>query len=372
MPRILPWTLLLLILLPVAAFAAELRKEFQALEQLYQQGKLSELSTRLTGSTAKNDEERALQTYLSAMLKKSQEDTLILLQQAIDRYPSTHYGQLSRLEKAKLHILERQIPEAEALLKKISSPDIPERFYWLAYCAQNRDDPAATIAQGENYLRADPRGKFVEDTHYQIAGAYQSQKKYFSAISTLEKLRASPGLPKNLQYFHYLLGLMHHLNSNCAEAFQNYKAGFELNRKSQLAFEIEDRLFELKGRYPSLVDLAFLYPYTALDLPEIIVETLPEEIPPQAALDPDSPARLAAKPSGGYFVQAGRFGSENNACTRTQEVRSLKVKANYFEDKGNRSVPWVVISGPYSSQSEAYTVRQILRGNSIDCFITRF
>ncbi|MCB5285853.1 MAG: SPOR domain-containing protein [Candidatus Cloacimonetes bacterium] len=363
--------LLLLALLPLTALAVDFRREFQTVEDLWLQGKLEELPGQLYKNVAKNDEERALQTYLNAMLKQSKDDTLILLKQAADRYPSTHYGQQSMLEMAKLHILEREIPAAETLLKKISSPELPERFYWLAYCAQYRDDHAAAIAQGENYLRAAPNGRFAEDSHYIIAGAYQNQNKFFSAISSLEKLRALPGLPKNQQYFHYLLGRNHHQNGNCAEAFLNYKTAFELNRKSQLAFEIEDRLHELKGRYGSQVDLSFLYPYTELELPELVPEPVLEPLPAQAEVDPTAPARLEAKPSG-IHVQAGRFGKEENAGSRTAELRALKVKANYFEDKGNKTVPWVVVSGPYPSQSEADCVARLLRANSIDCFITRF
>lgn len=337
---------------------------------MYLQGKLTDLPAKLYESAPKNDEERAMQTYLNAMLKPTKDDTLILLQQAIDRYPSTYYGQMSMLEKARIHILERLIPEAEAQLKKINSPDIKERFYWLAYCAQSKDDHATAIAQGENYLRADPAGKYAEDTHYMIASAYQNQKKYQSGISTLEKLRALPGLPKNQQYFHYLLGRLHQLNGTYIEAYQNYKAGFILNRRSQLAFELEDLLFELKSRHGSAIDLAFMYPYTALDLPEL--EPAAVEIPSVAVVEPQSTPKLSAKPSGGYFVQTGRFGSEANAGKRTAEVRALNLKANYFEDTSNKTVPWVVISGPYASQNEADTVLQILRRNSIDCFITRF
>ncbi|HPB43164.1 MAG TPA: SPOR domain-containing protein [Candidatus Syntrophosphaera sp.] len=362
---------LLLALLPLAAFAVDFRKEFQALEDLWLKGKLAELPGQLYKSSPKNDEERALQTYLSAMLKQGKDDTLVLLNQAADRYPSTFYGQQSMLETAKLHILERDIPAAEARLKKISSPELPERFYWLAYCAQYRDDHNGAIAHGENYLRAAPSGKFAEDTHYIIASSYQNQSKFYSAISSLEKLRALPGLPKNKQYFHYLLGRLHHQNGNCAEALTNYQTGFEINRKSQLAFEIEDRLFELKGRYGSQVDLSFLYPYTELDLPELVTEPEVQPLPTLAEEDLNSPAKLEAKPAG-TFVQAGRFGKEENARNLTDVIRAMKLKANYFEDRGNKSVPWVVVSGPYASQSEANSVAGILRANSIECFVTRF
>ena len=362
---------LLLALLPLTAAGVEFRKEFQALETLYQQGELGELSSQLYKTAAKNDEERALQTYLSAMLKQGRDEILILLQQAIDRYPSTHYGQLGMLELAKLHILERQIPPAETLLQKIRSADLPQRHYWLAQCAQYKDDHSATIAHGENYLKADPAGKLAEDTHYLIASAYRSQNKFYSGIATLEKLRALPGQPKNKQNFQYLMGRLHQLNGNAAEALLNFKSGFEQNRKSQLAFEIEDRLFELKRQYGPAIDLSFLYPYTELELPELVPEPVLEPLPAQAEVDPNAPARLEAKPSG-IHVQAGRFGKEENAGSRTAELRALKVKANYFEDKGNKTVPWVVVSGPYPSQSEADCVARLLRANSIDCFITRF
>lgn len=372
MPRYLLRSLaLLLVLLPLSAAGVEFRKEFQALETLYQEGELDGLSSQLYKTVAKNDEERALQTYLSAMLKLGRDETLILLQQAIDRYPSTHYGQLSMLEMAKLNLLERQIPQAETLLKKIKSADIPERHYWLAQCAQYKDDHSATIAHGENYLKAAPAGKLAEDTHYLIASAYRSQNKFYSGIATLEKLRVLPGQPKNKQYFHYLLGQLHQQNGNAAEALLNFKSGFELNRRSQLAFEIEDRLYELKRQHGSAIDLSFLYPYTALDLPELVQLPDTTELPPLAEADQNAPVRLDSKPSG-LVVQAGRFGSEANAGKLTSQIRGLNLKASYFEDKANKTVPWVVVSGPYSSQSEADSARRILQSIAIDCFTTRY
>jgi tetratricopeptide (TPR) repeat protein len=367
---ILPSLLLLLTFSAALLPAVEFRSEFRALEEAYNSGNLSRLPALLSESTAKNDEERALLSYLSAMLAKDSESAARLLQQTIDRYPSTYYGQMGMLERARIHIVERQIPQAQSLLQRINSTGIMERFYWLGYCSEASDRFDEAIAHCENYLRLDPRGRYLENAYYLIAGAYQCQKKYQSALSTLEKLRAIDGYPRNEQYFYYLQGCLYKLAGNSAEALQSLKHGFELNRKSPLAFEIEDELFRLRDKYGASIDLTFMYPYTQLDIPELEADTLATG--PVAAFDPSKPAKLDAKPTGGYFVQVGRFSSETNAGKRTTEVRNLNLTASYFQDKGNKDTPWVVVIGPYTIQSEADRVRQILAQNSIDCFITRF
>lgn len=364
---------LLLLLTALAAYpcrsgAAALGKEFSILEELYKSGDLDTLADQLFKTKPQNDEERALQTYLEAMLKDKSSESVPLLEQAAERYPNALYGQLALLERAKVFVLERKTAEAKALLQKINSPAVLERFYWLAVCADVLDDSAAALSHAENYLRLAPQGKFLEEANYLIARAYQQQGKYQSAISTLNKLAALEGYPRNEQYFRYLSGNLQTLAGHPADALEQYRLGFELNRNSQLGLEIEDQLHELKGKYPSSVDLGFLYPYGALDIPV-----------PSDTLRPDTtqvvdtgPIKLGAKPAGGYFVQAGRFGVEANANQLAFDIRRLKYTANYYEDKANKNTPWVVVSGPYPSKAEADGVRQTLVGKGIDCFITRF
>lgn len=369
--KLIPACLAILVLiLPVVLPASDPRPEFEELEVLYSEGDISGLSEGLYRVRAKNDEERALVSYFSAMLKKDRADTIALLDQTIQRFPKTHYGQLSLLERAKIHILLREMREAEELLKRITSTRIRERYYWLGICAEARDEDEQTINHCENYLRLDPDGKYVEDAYYLIAGAYENQRKYQSGISTLKKMRSLEGYPTNEQEYYYRLGTLYKLAENPAEAIQVFRQGFELDRNSETAFLIEDGIFELKAKFGSLVDVSFLYPYTKMDIPDIPNLCVPEPHPgPPVNLS--SPVKLEVKPEGGYFVQAGRFSVEDNASRLSNSIRELNLAAGYFEDNARPENPWVVVCGPFS-RTDAESVRQTLLNNSIDCFITRF
>lgn len=367
--KLLP-ILLCLAFFPAFSSANDLSNDWKNIESLYQQGRLDDLASNLFSTKTKNDEDRALQAFMSAMLKTSREDTYNLLRQTSERFPKTYYGQLGIIEQAKIHLLEREPIQARDLLQSVTSVELSERYYWLAVCADALNDHPATVSQGENYLRLEPQGKFLEEAYYLIASAYQSQGKHQSAIATLGKLGAIEGFPKHRQYFHYLMGSLYKLSSQPDEALSYFRQGFEINRNSQLAFQIEDGLFELKERYGSRIDLSFLYPYSAADTTDIVVEaTVPEDLP---QIDANLPIKLSAKPQGGYFVQAGRFGSESNANNLAATLRGLNLQGGYFEDKANKSTPWVVVTGPYGTKGEADRVRTHLVSNGIESFITQF
>lgn len=348
-----------------------LSADCQRLEELYQKGDLNELGAKLLTVKAQNAEESALLLHLNALLKTRNTEVSALLRECLDRYPATYYGQKCMLELAKIHLLERESAQAKTLLQRITSLDILERYYWLAVCAETLDDHNLVIANCENYLRLAPQGQYLEEAYFLIAETYQNQGKYQSAISSLNKLQSIDGYPKAQQYFYYLLGLQQQLAKNPREALANYKKGLELNKLSQIAFQIEDKLFELKEKYPASVDLSFLYPYSELDLPQIggtpPVPVISDTPPPQK-----TELKLTAKPSGGFFLQLGRFGVEANAHKLSYSIRQMELSANYFEDKNNKSVPWVVVSGPYQTKNEAEMVRQTLLEKDINCFITQF
>jgi tetratricopeptide (TPR) repeat protein len=355
-----------LLIMPLALFAVEFRAEFRSLETLYQSGNLKELGARLMDAKARNKEESSLLLYLNAMLRKSKTDSAALLEDCTRKYPNTHYGQLSMLELAKLHLQERDASKAKSYLQKITSQELLERYYWLAVCAETDNDFSLAIANCETYLRLAPRGKLVEEAYFLIAEAYQYQFKYQSAISSLKKLQALDGYPKAVQYFHYKMGYLQQLAKNISEALENYKTGLEIDRLSHIAFLIEDRLFELKDKYPASVDLSFLYPYTELQLPETVAATKPVNN------GTNLPLKLDNKPSGGFFLQVGRFSQESNATRMSASIRDMDLLSSYYEDKDNRAVPWVVVSGPYQTKNEAEMIRQALLDRNINCFITQF
>ncbi|HOC96016.1 MAG TPA: SPOR domain-containing protein [Candidatus Cloacimonadota bacterium] len=354
-----------LVITPLALFAVEFRAEFRSLETLYQSGNLNELGARLMDVKARNNEESSLLLYLNAMLRKSKTDSASLLEDSARKYPNTHYGQLSMLELAKLHLQERDASKAKSYLQKITSQDLLERYYWLAVCAEAGNDFSLAIANCETYLRLAPRGKLVEEAYFLIAEAYQYQGKFQSAISSLKKLQALDGYPRAVQYFHYKMGYLQQLANKPNEALESYKTGLEIDRLSHIAFLIEDRLFELKDKYPASVDLSFLYPYTELQLPETVAATKPVN-------GTKLPLKLDNKPSGGFFLQVGRFSQESNATRMSASIRDMDLLSSYYEDKDNRTVPWVVVSGPYQTKNEAEMIRQALLDRDINCFITQF
>lgn len=380
MPRLCSWIRIGILICFIAGWMsgglfANLRKEFQALEKGYEQGRLNEVAAQMLNLRASSDEEKALMLYLSAMLKPKRADSLMQLQQAIEKYPATHYGQLSMLYKAKIHILEREPAQAKTLLNRINSTRISERFYWLAVCAEMSDDPAGMISNSEAYLRLEPNGEYVEDCHFLIADAYMEQKKFQSAISTLGKLGALPGYPTDAQYFHYLTGYAQQQAGNWQEALSSYRKSIEVSRYSQIAYQTEDRLFELKQTHGSKIDLSFLYPYTELDIPIAIEKPADQPQPPLKEVEnppADLPLRVNGKPSGGLYVQTGRFGQEANARSVAYRVRQLSLPSGYFEDRGNKSVPWVTFSGPFKSKDEQSKALDLLKSSKIDCFAVSY
>jgi tetratricopeptide (TPR) repeat protein len=351
--------------------AVVFRPELQSLLSKYKSGELANLGTAISAAKAKTDEEHALLAFISAMLKTSRNDTFTQLQQVADYYPNTYYANVALLQQAKLLLLERKASDAKVLLQKITSADILERYYWLAVCCDELNDPASAISNAENYLRLEPKGQYLDEAHFLIAASYQAQNKIQSAIATLGELPGINGHPENEQYYCYTLGSLYQKAGDPTNALQQLKKGFELDKNSQIAFQIEDKLFELKAGYGSQIDLGFLYPYTELKLPEIAANT-PADTTATKPVDDPTPHKLNAKPQGSYYIQAGRFGAEQNAESLTCNIRQLKLLANYFEDRGNKSVPWVVVSGPYPSKSDADIVLKTLKDNHIDCFITQY
>ncbi len=379
-------TILILILLISGTLFAQVRKEFITLEDNYHSGKLNEARQQLKNLKPNKDEERALLLYYDAMLKKDRSDALALLISCTQMYPKTHHGQLAMLEAAKLHILEHDMTQAQTLLRGISSADIVERFHWLAVTFYWLDDYSAAIANAENYSRLNPNGKEIENTLHLIADSYIGQKKYQSAVSTLNKVSRLKDYDR--QYYFYKLGLAHELNNNSKDALNSFREGYELDRYSQIAFQIEERLFALRTRVPSL-DLSFLYPYKPLEIvadttlvvsgtePEEQVETqlLPQtsaSLPQLPPIDNSKPIKISAKPNTGFYLQAGRFSVEPNAERLSRSIRGMNIPAQYYEDRSTGQATWVVLAGPFDNREETDRARNLLMGGEINSFIVQY
>jgi len=274
----------LILVFLAGSLGAQLRKEFTSLENLYQRGKLDELREQLLKLTPSSNDERALISYLNAILKKDKNDALQMHLSNADRHPKTDYGQRSMLEAAQLYILERDIPAAQALLRKMTSTTLLERFYWLGVCAFWQDDYKSAIAHAENYLKMAPQGIRAESSYHIIADSYIAQKKYYSALTTLNKIKAIKD--HDQQYLHYRIGYANELSGKPQDALQAYQTAYEINKYSQIAFSVEERLFAMRNRTPSL-DLGFLYPYTPLEI--LIPPAESDTLAPVVVLPPTVP-----------------------------------------------------------------------------------
>jgi tetratricopeptide (TPR) repeat protein len=362
---------------------AQVRKEFNDLEQQYKSGQLSEVKSSLSSLKPRRDEEKALMGYYSALCKKTKTEALAEFQTVVKEYPKTRYGQLSMLEAAKIHILEREIPSAQTLLRGISSADIIERFYWLAVSFYWLEDYSAAIANAENYLRLSPSNSLSESALHLVADSYIAQKKYQSAVSSLSKIKKLP--EQDLQYYYYRLGYIQELLGDYGQSMQAYRTGYELDKYSQAAFDIEERLFSLRSHAPSL-DLSFLYPYTPLeldigdavtdsirvDLPEIVKPLEPAIAVTFPKITSSMPIKLLIKPQSGYYLQTGRFSVESNAGRLVKNIRNMKIPSTYYEDGNPGSISWVVLAGPFENQEQMDAAKAMLSQSEINSFIVQY
>jgi tetratricopeptide (TPR) repeat protein len=360
-------------------------KDFSDLEKLYKSGQLSQVKSSILTLKPRRDEEKALVGYYSALLQKTKTAALAEFQAVADGYPKTSYGQLAMLEAAKIHILEREIPRAQTLLRSISSADIIERFYWMAVSFYWLEDYSAAIANAENYLRFNPSDALAESALHLVADSYIAQRKYQSATSSLDKIKKLP--EQDLQYYYYRQGYVQEMMGDYGKATRAYRAGYELDKYSQAAFNIEERIFALRSRAPSL-DISFLYPYAPLELdlgiavsdsvqiapPEVTGPPIPDPLPKIAMPEITSsmPIKLLFKPISGFYLQTGRFSVESNAERLVRNIRAMQIPATYYEEEkpGNKS--WVVLAGPFENQKQTDAAKTVLFQSEINSFIVQY
>jgi tetratricopeptide (TPR) repeat protein len=361
---------------------ATIRKDFLDLENMYDRGKLNEVQDALVTLKPNSDDERACIAYYSALLKLKQTEIIAAFELVVSKYPKTEYANLSLLELGKLHILNRDISTAKTALRKISSTKLMERFYWLGYCSWWEDDFTGAINNAENYLRMEAKGTYTEAAHYLIAECYLMQRKANSAVTTLNALLNKKLTNIDEQYLWYRLGYANEMADKHSDALGFYRRGYELDKYSQVAYLIEDRIFELRAKNRSL-DISFLYPYSLLQ-----IATIPESAPtdiantpsvpsitpttPVVSLPNSAPVKLKAKPNSGYWLQAGRFSNEDNANRLVVNIRLLNVPAAYFEDVQSGKKSWVVVCGSFEEKTKAEAAKSILASNDINSFVTQY
>ncbi len=372
---------ILLILLSIGALAlsAEIRKELQQLESRYQKGDVAILAEHLPALKASNDEERAFISYYGAVIKKDKADALALFSRAGERYAKTLYGQMALLEAAKIQLLDRNYPEAGTLLRQINTPELPQRMYWLAVMAYGMDDYSGAVANSENYLRLSPKGDFAENALHLISDVYIEQKKYSSAEQALERVTKLKKYDR--QYYLYRLGYTLEKRDKLSDAIAAYREAYELDKYSQVAYQVEEQIFALRSRRPSM-DLSFLYPYTLLEIDlsdslQVSIsagtqDTTPSVFVEAFKIDANLPTKILAKPNTGFYLQSGRFSMESNARRLVISIREMRIPAVYYEEKHQDKLTWVVLAGPFTDKEESGKAKDILARSEINSFIVQY
>jgi hypothetical protein len=369
--------ILLTIISGSALLFGALKPDILAIIDYYNNGNTSKCAAILQTAVPENQEESAAILYYKAMLSGDAVTCKANLLSIVSTYAKTQYAQKAMLELGNLSLLDREYDKALGYYRNITDPALVEKHYWIANTYFQMSDYPNAIASGNQYIHLSKFSPRVEDIYYLVADAYFSSFQYNNTISTLKKLLAQPDSLDDEQYLRYRYGYACEMLGNKQEALSQYKQGLEFDRFSSLAYLIEDRLFEMRGRTGSSLDLSFLYPFSESPLPDIVVEEqLKEELEAEqeaqdstTVVKDNSPKQLEAVPDKGLYLQAGRFSKEMNAVKLCDQILKLKLNAQYYKSVQFKDVSWVVVIGPYQTQEEAQAAKDALKDNLIDSFI---
>jgi tetratricopeptide (TPR) repeat protein len=374
--RLSSYLFILLLLLSAVRLEAVLSAEIQAIITAYNNGERSRCENLLNRAKPQSNEEEATVKYYKALLSHDAEIARALLQSIIDLNPKLNLAQNARLELGKLYLLDREYDKALAHFNSITSPDLDEKHFWIANVYYEKEDFSNAIASANQYLRQASVGEKAEEAYYLIADAYIELRQYNNAISTLKKLLSKPALISDEQYLRYRYGYACELLGNRSEALSQYRQGYELNRFSQLAYMIEDRLFEMRSTYGYAIDLSFLYPYCASPPPDIVLaeqnknsNDIPAGSDTTSVVKNNNAPEIDFSNQQGLYLQAGRFSKQDNAIRLCEKIGKLNLHAQYYKVTQQQDVSWVVIVGSFPSQLDAVNAKSLLRDNGIDSFI---
>lgn len=353
------------------------RAEILKIAEFYENDSPETARIHLLKALPATDEEKAFVLFYKAMLITDGALAKGFLQQICDLYPKQPITQKAYLELGHIHLLDRDCSSALSTYRKITDPAMPEKSYWIANTQYQMGDYALAIKSAETFLPSSRLTSMTEDAYFLIADAYINLDQYNNAVISLNKLKSLQQELNDPQYFHYRIGYALERLGNKSEAIIHYRQGYEANRFSQMAYLIEDRLFELRGKLGTAVDLAFLYPFSDAPLPDIVLsepaitnKLNDAVVTPVIEPTPKSGSvQLEKAPEKGLYLQAGRFSSKANAVKLSDKIVAMGYPCMYYKTEKYKDVSWVVICGSFDTTVVANDAMAALKTNNIDCFI---
>lgn len=368
---------MLVMIVSITFLSGSVKPEILAIIDYYNKGDTAKCAALLQSANPDNPEDKAAVLFYKALLSSDAAIARTDYLSIRSTYPKSQYAQKALIELGNMALLDREYDKALGYYSDVTDPNIVDKHYWMANTYYQMSDYKNAIASGNIYIRFAKFNSRVEDIYYLVADAYFSSFQFNNVISTLKKLLALPDSLEDEQYLRYRYGYAYEKLGNKQEALSQYKQGIEIDRFSSLAYMIEDRLFEMRGRNGSSLDLSFLYPYCGNPLPDVVIE---EQLKEELEAEPEQQDStkvvkvieskpLDAIPDKGLYLQAGRFSQEKNATKLCEQINKLKLNAQYYKSTQFKDVSWVVVVGPYESQEVAINAKDTLKDNLIDSFI---
>jgi len=365
-------------LLPLNA----LKKEYQTIEDTYQAGNFEEASKQLILLKPATPDEKAFFAYYKAKLETDTDQQIKQLENVTVSHTRQFYGQKAMLDLAEYHFIARHYDESLEWLNKITDPNIIEKSFWQAraYLKLNQYEKALSNADLFLKLSTDPYSN--ELIAYTQIEAYMQTKKFYSAQVVISKLLQGNQTIQNLPYLYYKQGYCYEMSGNSDKAIESYKQIFSTDRYSQYAYMAEERVYAIK-RANSRLDVSFLYPLpkskqevidniAPKDSTVTSTVTLPKDKQEVALILPATeklPLEVGPKENG-FFVQIGRFASEDNARKQIDIIaKEGFVRGRVLKKKEKGSQHYLVVFGPFKENNQALQLREQLKQRAYASFI---
>ncbi|MFO7895947.1 MAG: SPOR domain-containing protein, partial [Candidatus Cloacimonadales bacterium] len=265
-----------------------------------------------------------------------------LLADIIEQDAESYEAQLAWFELAKLKMLKRDFSGAHDDLKKIHHPEIKDKEYWLAKAYLKLEDSTRAIISAQNYVFDSSDTNKIESAYFIIAEAYLISRQYSRALNTLETLRQSAYIKNQIPLLFFKMGYCHEMMQQKDAALQAYS---KLRREypyHELTFLAEERSAAMRNG--NSID------YTI------------ENSHNNTNDNQNSGDELKT------YLQAGAFGSRENAEKLGQRIASSGYDYIIFSKKSKGKTLHCVAAGPFDNENKADSALDKLQADQIESY----